>query len=164
MTNPIDEREQIRKLVPKSGDLLALVEEGLIRIRATQDDLFTVLSTFVLANSLWDWVKKEGIQTAASRNCPYHQTVREIANGTKHLHLEKGAHPNLHLKGLSPEDTWEKIEWAELGSHDPMITVYARRSKSEILRWRSAKWILEEVVDWWREGLGLPNKAYCSHH
>lgn len=160
----IDARERIRLLVGHATVLLELAEEGLARVRVTPDDRFTVLSTFVLLNSVRDWVKTErGLKTYWPK-IPYGEAVREVANGAKHLVLNARSHPDLHVEGLSPEDDIDTIDFEELGSQVPMITLCVRRWHDEPLRWRSAMWVLEEALDGWRRELGLPDLNYAAHH
>jgi hypothetical protein len=162
--NPKGTKGRIRDLISHSADLLALAEEGLQRLRKMPDDRLTVLSTFVLVNSIRDWVKTERGLPSYWPQVPYLEAVREVANGTKHLELSPRSHSDPHVQGLSPWDDIDTIDWDELGNPVPMITLCVRRAKDEPLRWRSARWVLEEALDGWRAELRLPPAGHARDH
>lgn len=143
-------RRQMTKLVGTSRDLLALVEDGCARVKERPDDLFAIVATFILLNSIRDWAKHEGGTTSNWRGAPYYEAVREIANGTKHLHLRSKDHPDPHVEDLTPEGDWDTLDWGDLGRQDPMVSVLARRFEHEKAHWRSALGILEEAIAWWQ--------------
>ena len=125
-----DGRRQITNLVPDSAALLRLAREGLERARAKPDDTFLILSTFNLLNSLRDWLENQA-GVIVVPNFPYSQAVREIANGTKHLHLDSKSHRELYVEGMSPEGGWDHGSWDDLHFDLPMITVLVRASGEE---------------------------------
>jgi hypothetical protein len=134
--------------VPNVLGLLALAEDGLARVRKAPADPFVVLSTFVLVSSLRDWAKKErGIDPA---NLPWAQVVREVANGTKHLHLDLKSHPNLHLRGAVLAGEWDTLDWGDLHYDMDMISLEVVHAPGDRPHWRSALSILEEAIAGWQ--------------
>jgi hypothetical protein len=162
--NSLSDRERIRQLVGHSAEFLALAEEGLERVRSMPDDLFAVLSNFLLVNSIRDWVKTERGLRSYWPEIPFSEAVREVANGTEHLELSPGSHPDPHDEGPSPWDDIDTIDWDEFGSPVPMIALCVRRSREEELRWRSALWVPEEALDGWRRELDLPPLNHAADH
>lgn len=151
------DRKLITQLVPDSAGLYALVQEGLRRVEARPDDTFAVLSTFVLLDSLRSWRQHE--QRRPFEDAPYAETVREIANGTKHLRLRPSAHPELHVSGIEPEGDWDSLDWEDLGFPGAMISLYARPASGEAPHWKSARGVLREAVEAWGHFLEVESRS-----
>lgn len=144
-------RRVITEIVTDSSALFALVEDGLRRVEAQPDDTFAVLSTFILMDSLRSWRQIEGHPALPA--WPYAETVRELANGTKHLHLRAKNHPDPHVAGLAVKGDWGTLDWDDLDRDTDMISVHARRAADDVPHWKSALGVLHEAAGWWRDHL-----------
>lgn len=133
-------------LVPNAAALLELAERAYADARAAPSDPLPTLTCFLLTYHLTDWTKEAA---AFSASCPFAQTIREVANGTKHLELTPKRTPDPHV------DTVEAVQGYGRGRYGvgpygrAYIAVQTRASSSEQERPFSAVRILREALDWW---------------
>lgn len=94
------QRTPLRALVADTGELFDLCTSALQRVVAAPSDLLTTLSAFLLIASMRDWYVQEGNDGSAVTLDPFHQVVREISNGTKHLWLSPTSHKQVRTVAL----------------------------------------------------------------
>lgn len=157
MTNAFSNREALRGLIRDAADYLELTEQAVERANRYPSDRLVVLTAFLFVNHLRDWARKDGVLPSAVKSSPFYETIREVANGTKHLVLDPKSHPDLHAAEIMKLGGFGSGPYGRGAYGEPDIFLRARRGADDEEYFYIA-WIpLNEALGWWRSALGNPS-------
>lgn len=81
----------ISQLIQGPRALLALAQESLARATLKLDDVASLIAGYIFAYHIKDWYgSTEGAKVVEEMfwtECPFAQTISEVANGSKHFHI-----------------------------------------------------------------------------
>lgn len=154
MTSPAPNREALRGLISDAADYLTLAEQAVERAIAHPSDRLAVLTGFLFLNHLRDWARKDGVLPPSIKSCPFYETIREVANGTKHLVLDPKSHPDLHAAEIMPLGGYGMGPYGRGTYGKPDIFLRARRGADDEEYFYIAGIPLSEALSWWRSALG----------
>jgi hypothetical protein len=73
-----------------TADMYAVACEGFRQLSTNQANGFLAIATIALTAHLKDWWEAEGNDpNDVVSHCPYQRSIRDVANGAKHMNLRK---------------------------------------------------------------------------